>query len=341
MRQAYEIVIVGAGPGGLTAALELAQHGKSVLVIEKNEVVGPKVCAGFLPYDEWTEKAYGRPDRLFSSISVFIGMQHHRLSLDNPYLAVYDRGTLGRRMLASATRAGAEVVTGSLVKQISKEHVLVNGEPVTYRFLIGADGSNSMVRRKLGIPVTRTGTTFQFLVPQTSARFELYLDYRKLGLGCGWVVPHEHHTLVGLGRDMDPKHTWPIGEHCLHWAEERGWQVRDCPTQSWPISYDYRGWQFDNVFLIGDAGGFASGLTGEGIANAVVSGQEAARTILDPHYRPVAVRKMLGRKAQHEKLMELARRTPGIANAMIDWTLAACRSKVVAERLVRFLFQYT
>ncbi len=42
----HDVVIVGAGPAGLKAAEVLAGAGKDVLVLEKNEVVGPKVCAG-------------------------------------------------------------------------------------------------------------------------------------------------------------------------------------------------------------------------------------------------------------------------------------------------------
>ena len=42
----YEVVIVGAGPGGLRCAEILGQAGKKVLLLEKNAVIGPKICAG-------------------------------------------------------------------------------------------------------------------------------------------------------------------------------------------------------------------------------------------------------------------------------------------------------
>ena len=42
----YDVVIIGAGPAGLAAARYLAENKKSVLVLEKNKVIGPKVCGG-------------------------------------------------------------------------------------------------------------------------------------------------------------------------------------------------------------------------------------------------------------------------------------------------------
>jgi len=44
----YDVVIVGAGPAGLACAKELSKGSKTILLIEKNKIIGPKVCAGGL-----------------------------------------------------------------------------------------------------------------------------------------------------------------------------------------------------------------------------------------------------------------------------------------------------
>jgi len=46
--KAYDVIIIGAGPAGLICAKTLALAGKEVLVLEKNDVIGPKICAGGL-----------------------------------------------------------------------------------------------------------------------------------------------------------------------------------------------------------------------------------------------------------------------------------------------------
>lgn len=49
MDKHYDVIIVGAGPSGLSAAKILAQNNKKVLVLEKNSIIGPKVCGGVSP----------------------------------------------------------------------------------------------------------------------------------------------------------------------------------------------------------------------------------------------------------------------------------------------------
>ncbi len=68
------------------------------------------------------------------------------------------------------------------------------------------------------------------------------------------------------------------------WLDEKGIDIKNAIYKSAPISYDYRGFKFGNTFLVGEAGGFASGLTGEGIYQSLVSGEVAAQTILDENH---------------------------------------------------------
>ena len=56
MKDKYDVIIVGAGPAGLSCAETLSKSGKSVLVLEKNYKVGPKICAGALTMKVKEEK---------------------------------------------------------------------------------------------------------------------------------------------------------------------------------------------------------------------------------------------------------------------------------------------
>ena len=80
---------------------------------------------------------------------------------------------------------------------------------------------------------------------------------------------------------------------------------------AYPIMYLYQGCQFDDrIFLVGDAAGMASKLTGEGISFAIISGREVARKIIDPEYEMVALSKALKNKRKQEKLVDLFEKIP-------------------------------
>ena len=95
--------------------------------------------------------------------------------------------------------------------------------------------------------------------------------------------------------------TIPCSNACPDWQNEAikipGWgyitldepivdNIKNAVYKSAPISYDYRGFKFGNTFLVGEAGGFASGLTGEGIYQSLVSGEAAAQIIVDENHEP-------------------------------------------------------
>ncbi len=72
------------------------------------------------------------------------------------------------------------------------------------------------------------------------------------------------------------------------------------------INFDYRGFAFGNRFLAGDAAGFASGLTGEGIYPAILSGEEVARGILNKNYNYPGIKHLLKMKNGQEKLLVMS-----------------------------------
>ena len=70
------------------------------------------------------------------------------------------------------------------------------------------------------------------------------------------------------------------------------------------INYEYRGYRFGNMFLIGEAAGFVSGLSGAGIYPGLISGQEIARKILNSKYRPKITPMLISQKLQ-EKVLDV------------------------------------
>jgi len=307
MQNKYDVIIVGGGPGGLTAATELARNKKSVLLLEKNREIGPKVCAGGL-----TTKInqlginLDIADYKFSTIKAHTNNKTYNVSLPKPFIATVDRRKFGQFLLQKALASGAEIHPNSLVTEILPDFIIINNsKKIKYKHLIGADGSLSAVRKYLGLKTKKVMLSFQYLIPQEFTNLEVFLEAKIFGSGYGWIFPHHGYTSIGIGRDVKEIKRESLKELCTNWCQKMNISLNQAREESWVINYDYQGWCFNNIFLIGDSAGFTSGLTGEGIYYAMVSGQEAAKKIVDPRYLCPHIKRILKKKSVQEKLLRL------------------------------------
>ncbi len=89
----------------------------------------------------------------------------------------------------------------------------------------------------------------------------------------------------------------------MAWLKEHNVDLTDAKYEEWTINYDCQKFEYGNIFLVGDAAGFTSGLTGEGIYFAMVSGIEAAKKIINPGYKLNGIKTILQIKRNHERLL--------------------------------------
>ncbi|MDD3006814.1 MAG: hypothetical protein PHX30_04505 [Candidatus Pacebacteria bacterium] len=111
--------------------------------------------------------------------------------------------------------------------------------------------------------------------------------------------------------------------------------VSDGTCQGYAINYDYRGYRFDNIFLAGDAAGFASGPTGEGIYPALVSGTAVAKTIMNANYEAKEITALLQTKKIQNKAMDVIIKMGPLRNVFFVLLIQALKDKRVASRIVR------
>ena len=120
-----------------------------------------------------------------------------------------------------------------------------------------------------------------------------------------WKFPHDNSFAVGCC--CDPRKVSPekLKLNFSLWLDEEGIDISKAKYESYPISYDYRGYNFENIFLAGEAAGVASGLTGEGIYQSLVSGKTVAETILDVNHTSEEMEAVIKYNAIQEKILNV------------------------------------
>lgn len=337
----FDVVIVGAGPAGLKCAETLGDSGLSVLVLERNSIVGPKVCAGGLT--SRCLESLAPPSSIlecsFDSVVVHRGDKNIRVRSQKPFVATVDRKALGEWQLSKLKAfRNVGIRVNAAVSSVGQEYVIAGGRRIGYRFLVGADGSSSIVRRSLGIRSRKVCIALQYTLPaRLFSDLEVFFSYDLFSAWFAWIFPHKSSVVVGCGCDPRVLPARNLRENFLLWLSRRGIDVTHCALEAAPLNYDYQGSRFGNVFLAGDAGGFLFGLTGEGIYSALVSGEAAASTILDSGYVPVGMSRLLALKKKQERVLDLLIKNGGFRRFAYALGFAAAKIPFFREKVLHSL----
>lgn len=300
MASRFDVVIIGAGPAGISCAQALAGSSLSVLMLEKSETIGPKICAGGLTRMAAQFGVPGDRARSFHEQVVCLDdLPPFRIVLRHPMITV-NRTDLALHHLTGLDRtANVEIAAGTKATRLSDGAVWTDRGVFSFRFLVGADGSQSIVRKHLGLP-SRFGIGLYYEVPRLSDEVRFHFRPGIVRSGYLWAFPHRDCTNVGIGFNPD-RLTAGLAKVILQqYVKELGFASEGARLRGGTISHLYRGCRFGNVFLAGDAAGLASKASGEGIPFALVSGREIGRAILDAGYRMPEFRRMLALKRRQE-----------------------------------------
>ena len=263
-----DLLIVGGGPGGLATALHARRHGLSVVVAEPRESPIDKACGeGLMPggLAELTSLGVDPAGMPFRGIAY---VSEHRRA-EARFRAGPGRGvrrtTLHAALAARAKEEDTDWIQAR-VTSVQQDAHGVTAAGVRAKWLVGADGLHSSVRRAVGIKVTagtprRYGVRWHFKVPAWSDFVEVYWS----PWGEAYVTPVEP-DLVGvaiLSRGQPDLAWFPRLARQLEGAS-RG-QARGCGPMRQVVSRRVAG----RVLLVGDAAGYEDALTGEGVSLAV------------------------------------------------------------------------
>jgi len=342
MENKYDVVIIGAGPAGLAAAEILAKANKKVIVLEKNKSIGQKVCAGGLTIKDLNEFKLPKTtvEKEFQQIMLHIGKRSIKMELNEPWVWTCNREKLGQWQAKQAIKAGARIILDCAALKINDGFVSTSNEvDFHFKYLIGADGTNSLVRKHLGLATEKLATAMQYLAPPANFKnLEIFFDPKKIGPAYLWVFPHKNYVSIGIG--ADPKFISPVKlkNYLDDWCVKHGINPKEYSLQAASINYDYRGLEFNNIFLVGDAAGLTSGASGEGIHPAIVSGQEAAQKIINPNYNLPKIKKILRDKKLKEKFLTFYKTNKTITKLLLGFgAVLLLKNNKFRQKIARFL----
>lgn len=329
-------LIIGAGPGGLSCAKTLATSGITPLVLERKRVVGPKVCAGGITWGGLISRVPEHlAERTFPTQHIRSPLQAINITEKDPIIATVNRSKLGQYMSQQAMDAGAEIRCGVFLKKIHKNLALVQNrdtgvqEEISFDYLVGADGSASLVRRHLRLVSKHLGIGINYQIPGSSPQMEWHLNNRLFKNGYAWIFPHAESTSVGAYVDKKAMRAGELKSNLIKWAKDQDIALEKHPAKAEYINYDYQGWKFNRTFLVGDAAGLASGLTGEGIYPAIISGEEVASTILDSNHSTATMERLITNHNRHSRMVRLSGSNGFINGILAEIVTLGLRSGIV------------
>ena len=319
MNKIYDVIVIGAGPGGCSAAISLACKGYQVLVLEKDRFPRGKVCGdgisppalqalerlGILPEvmknNPWKIEGV----ELSSPAGQMVTASFSHLKGPYPFGLVMPRREFDFLLFQQARKnPNIEILENWEVKDFIGENGLFKGvkaqsggqkEESFAKVLVGADGAYSVVARKAVLRKRNLehgafGIRAYFRgVKEITHRIEVHCD-RSILPGYGWLFPTgEDSANVGIGiasRHLKEKNIRNLFQTFVEgspFVKERLREARmvENTLQGGPIPLGsfFRRRSRKNVLLVGDAGGFTDVLTGEGIYFALRSGECAAEAI--------------------------------------------------------------
>ncbi len=309
----HDVIVVGAGPGGSSAASFLARRGIDTLLLDKSDFPRDKVCG-----DGLTPQAIYWLDRLGCAEEVLVETKgcikacdlyiNGKRSLTGgfpdgtvypDFAVLLDRRRFDHALLRNALDHGAKFEPNCTVRGIRREAdcaaviARTTGGVAEFRgrIIIGADGVSSAVSRAIGNQLKQgvkavSVRTYYTGVRREGAPIKVYFD-RSYFPGYGWLfVDDDGFANVGLGYAIDPNFPPPenLGASFRRFLErelaEPLAKATRCGGVSGGSAAFFRPHAIvdDRVMLIGDAANQADPLNGGGIHKAMESAYLAAET---------------------------------------------------------------
>lgn len=300
----YDAIVVGAGPGGATAAKSAAEAGADVLMIDKRRELGVPVQCGEALSEEILKDLNIEPDPRWAINRIegaeLVSPSGKIVDLEQSSAAkvgyIIDRKVFDRDLAVRAVRAGAEIKVGTFVNGLIEENGRIEGVTfdsqegegeVRADLIVAADGVMSRVARwagfdtSLGPEDVESGTQFKMVNVdiESKSTMQFYFGNEFAPGGYVWIFPRgEDIANVGIGvlpaRAEKSSYEY-LKDFIFNKPELKNGQVIEINVGGVPVSGSLDRTVADDILVVGDAARQVNSLTGGGMNWAMAAGNIA------------------------------------------------------------------
>ncbi len=294
-----DVIVVGLGPAGSTAAYRLASMGYKVVALDKESFPRYKSCGGCVSTKIDAIKDFDFSHLIESTVSgaIFSFKVHNSLDIlsDKPLGYNVRRDLFDTFLVEKAREAGAKILEERRVKDFistpnSVTVITDTGEAFKGKFLVCADGSiGGVARQHFGFDSKESAISLTSEVPYDASMVEdmmgkLYIDFGSVPHGYAWIFPKKKYLSVGVAGDARYLKGRKL-QDCFEAFTRDHRVLKDFDIEErkgCTIPFFYKGMPpvtKGRVLAVGDAAHMVDPFLGEGIYFAIKSAQVAAEAV--------------------------------------------------------------